>query len=136
MKNRVNLSFLKGKKAQRTWLLLVIVWACIRAIFIGNFFGKYGVNAWAYFVVDFASAIPYAIFSGRAVINFLDKSRIEFRKNGLLGIIFFYIPDVYVLIYAKKPPSSLLIGFLITIAIFSFIAIFGVRRDIQRGEKK
>jgi hypothetical protein len=136
MKNRVNLSFLKGKKAQRTWLLLVIAWACIRAIFIGNFFGKYGVNAWAYFVVDFASAIPYAIFSGKAVISFLDKNRIEFRKNGLLGIIFFYIPDIYVLVFAKKVPSSLLIGFLITIAIFSFITIFSLRRDIHRGEKK
>jgi hypothetical protein len=136
MKKRLNLNFLKSKKAQRTWLFLVIAWACIRAFFIGNFFGKYGVNALAYFVVDFASAIPYAIFSGRAVINFLEKSRIEFRRNGLLGIIFFYIPDIYVLIYAKKPPLSLLIGFLITIAIFSFIAIFSLRRDIQRGEKK
>jgi hypothetical protein len=136
MSNKVNLSFLKSKKAQRTWLLLVILWAFIRAIFIGNFFGKYGVNAWAYFVVDFASAIPYAIFSGKAVISFLDKNRIEFRKNGFLGIIFFYIPDIYVLVYAKKVPSSLLIGFLITIAIFSFIAIFGLRRDIHRGEKK
>lgn len=136
MKNRVNLTFLKGKKAQRTWLLLVIAWACIRAIFINNFFGKYGVNAWAYFVVDFASAIPYAIFSGKAVINFLDKNWIEFRKNGSLGIIFFYIPDVYVLIYAKEVPASLLIGFPITIAIFSIIAIFGLRKDIHKGEKK
>jgi hypothetical protein len=136
MKNRVNFSFLKDEKAQRTWLLLVITWAFIRAIFIRNFFGKYGINGWAYFVVDLTSAIPYAIYSGRAVVNFLDKNGGEFRKNGVLGLIFFYIPDVYVLIYAKEVPSSLLIGFLVTIAIFSIIAIFSLRKDIHEGEKK
>lgn len=135
MKNRVNLSFLKGKKAQRTWLILVIAWAFIRAIFINNFFGRYGVNAWAYFAVDLTSAIPYAIYSGKAVINFLDKDWAELRKNGLLAAIFFYIPDISVLIYAKKVPSSLLIGFLITIAIFSIFAIFGLRKDAHKGEK-
>jgi hypothetical protein len=135
MTNRVNLSFLKGKKAQRTWLILVITWAFIRAIFINNFFGKYGVNPWTYFVVDLTSAIPYAIYSGRAVINFLDKDWADFRKNGLLAAIFFYIPDIYVLTYAKELPSSLLIGFLATIAIFSIFAIFGLRKDVHKGEK-
>lgn len=136
MKKTVNLSFLKGEKAQRTWLFLVIAWAFIRALFIRNFFGKYGVNAWAYFVVDLTSAIPYAIYSGKAVVNFLDKNRGEFRRNGLMGLIFFYIPDVYVLVYAKEVPSSLLIGFLITIALFSIFAIFGLRKDIHKGEKR
>jgi hypothetical protein len=135
MTNRVNLSFLKGKKAQRTWLILVIAWAFIRAILIRNFFGRYGVNPWAYFVVDLTSAIPYAIYSGRAIINFIDKDWADFRKNGLLAAIFFYIPDIYVLIYAKELPSSLLIGFLATIAIFSIFAIFGLRKDVHKGEK-
>jgi hypothetical protein len=136
MKNRINFSFLKDEKAQRTWLLLVIIWVFIRAIFIRNFFGEYGINGWAYFVVDLTSAIPYAIYSGKAVVNFLDKNSGEFRKHGALGLIFFYIPDIYVLIYAKEVPSSLLIGFLVTIAIFSIFAIFGLRRDIHEGEKK
>jgi hypothetical protein len=135
MTNRVNLSFLKGKKAQRTWLILVITWAFIRAIFINNFFGKYGVNPWAYFVVDLTSAIPYAIYSGRTVSNFIDKDWADIRKNGLLAAIFFYIPDIYVLIYAKELPSPLLIGFLATIAIFSIFAIFGLRKDVHKGEK-
>lgn len=136
MKNRVNLSFLKSKKVQRTWLILVIAWACVRAIIIRNFFGKYGVNGWAYFAVDLGSAIPYAIYSGRAVINFLDKNWLEFRKNGFLGLLFFYIPDIYVLIYAKEVPMSLLIGFLITIEMFSVITIFGLRGDVQKRDPK
>jgi hypothetical protein len=136
MKSRVNLSFLRDKNAQRSWVALVIAWAIIRSIVIRDVFGNYGVNGWSYFAVDLCSGIPYAIYSGRAVINFLDKDWLSTRKNGLLALIFFYIPDLYVLIFAKQVPFSLLIGFLISIAVFTSFAIWGFRQDISKGGKR
>lgn len=135
MKKGVNLSFLRDKNAQRGWLALVIAWAVIRAVVIKDVFGDYGINGWSYFAVDLGSGIPYAIYSGRAVINFLDKNWLAIRKNGLLSLIFFYIPDLYVLIFAKQVPFSLLIGFLISIAVFTSFAFWGFRRDISKGIK-
>ena len=131
-----NLSFLRDKKAQRGWLLLVMAWAVIRAVVIKDVFGNYGINGWSYFIVDLSSGIPYAIYSGRLVINFLDKDLKSTRKNGLLALIFFYIPDLYVLIFAKQVPPSLLIGFLISIVVFTIFAVWGLRRDIEKGEIK
>jgi hypothetical protein len=136
MKNELNLSFLRDKNAQRGWLALVIAWAIIRAVVIKDVFGDYGINGWSYFAVDLGSGIPYAIFSGRAVINFLDKDWVSIRKNGFLALIFFYIPDIYVLIFAREIPTSLLIGFLISIAVFTTFAIWGFRRDVEKGENK
>ena len=136
MKNGLNLSFLREKNAQRSWLLLVIAWAVIRAVVIKDVFGSYGINGWSYFAVDLCSGIPYAIYSGRAVINFLDKDWKSIRKNGSLALIFFYIPDIYILIFAKQVPFSLLIGFLISIAVFTSFAIWGLRRDVEKGENK
>ena len=132
----MNLSFLRDKKAQRGWLVLVISWAIIRAIVIRDVFGSYGINGWSYFLVDLSSGIPYAIFSGRAVINFLDKDFSSFRKNGLLTLLFFYIPDLYILIFAKQVPFSLLVGFLISVAIFTALAVLGFRKDIKKGIPK
>lgn len=136
MKNGVNLSFLREKNAQRTWLVLVIAWAVIRAVVIKDVFGSYGINGWSYFAIDLCSGIPYAIYSGRSVINFLDQNWLAIRKNGLLALIFFYIPDLYVLIFAKQVPPSLLIGFLISIVVFTVFAIWGFRRDISKGASK
>ena len=124
---------MKEKKAQQTWLVLVIAWACFRAVVISDVFGSYGVNGWAYFAVDFASAIPYAIYSGRCLINYLNKDWLAIRTNTLLAFIFFYIPDIYVLIFAKKVPTSLLIGFLVAICFFTLLAIWGFRRDISKN---
>ena len=136
MSSKPNLSFLRDKNAQRSWIALVIAWAVIRAVVIKDVFGDYGINGWNYFVVDLCSGIPYAVFSGRAVINFLDKDWASIRKNGLLSLIFFYIPDIYILIFAKQVPFSLLIGFLISIAVFTSFAIWGLRRDVEKGGKK
>lgn len=136
MKSRANLAFLRDKKAQRSWLALVIVWAIIRALIIGDVFGDYGINGWIYFLVDLGSGIPYAIYSGKAVINFLDKQSRLFRKNGCLALLFFYIPDLYVLIFGKRIPDSLLIGFLISVAIFTAFAILGFRKDIRSGDTR
>lgn len=136
MVSRANLSFLRDKNAQRSWIALVIAWAVIRAVVIKDVFGGYGINGWSYFAVDLGSGIPYAIYSGRAVINFLDKDLLAIRKNGLLALIFFYIPDIYVLIFARQIPFSLLIGFLLSIVIFTIFAIWGFRRDISKGANK
>ena len=136
MSSKAKLSFLRDKNAQRSWIALVIAWAVIRAVVIKDVFGDYGINGWNYFVVDLCSGIPYAVFSGRAVINFLDKDWLSIRKNGLLSLIFFYIPDIYILIFAKQVPFSLLIGLLISIAVFTSFAICGLRRDVEKGGKK
>lgn len=134
MKNRANFSFLKEKKAQQTWIFLVIAWAFIRAVVINDVFGRYGINGWVYFAVDFGSAIPYAIYSGRSIINYLDRDWFAIRKNTLLAAIFFYIPDIYVLVFAKKVPTTLLTGFLVSVCFFTLLAVWALRRDAAKEQ--
>ncbi len=133
---RVRISFLRDKRAQRTWVALVLAWVVIRTLVIRDVFGGYGVNPWIYFLIDLGSAFPYAILSGRAVVNFLDKNWISFRKNVLFTLFFFYMPDMYVLSTADRIPTSLLIGFLLSIVIFSGFAVYGFRQNIKKADKK
>ena len=133
MTSRVNLTFLRDKRALRTWLVVVLAWASLRAFAINKFFGHHSVNAWAYLVVDLASSVPYAVYSARAVVNFLDKSWLTLRRNTLLAALFFYVPDVYVFIFARTVPTSLYVGFGITIIIFSVVAFLSLRSDATKG---
>jgi len=132
MASRVNLTFLHDQRTHRTWLVLVLAWASFRAFAINKFFGHHGVNVWAYLVVDLASSVPYAVYSARAVVNFLDKTWLELRRNTLLAALFFYIPDIYIFIFARTVPTSLYIGFGITIIIFSVVAFLSLRNDASK----
>lgn len=136
MKSAINFNFLRDKRVQRLWILLVITWACIRAIVIRDVFSSYGVNPWIYFAVDLFSGIPYAIYSARFVINFLDKNWDKSKSNAVLTAIYFYIPDIYVLAASKNAPKSLLVGFLVSVLVFSIFALVGIRKNIKDGKVK
>ena len=136
MKRSLNLGFLREKRVQQLWMLLVIAWVCIRAIVIRDVFGSYGVNPWVYFAVDLISGIPYAIYSGRFVINFLDKDWDKSKWYAAMTAIYFYIPDVYVLAASKNVPTTLVIGFLISVLIFSIFAVVGIRNNIKEKKSK
>ena len=132
MNEQVRFSILRDKRTHYAWLLLVLAWACFRAFAINKFFGDHNVNAWGYLVVDIASSIPYGLYSAQVVVNFLDTDWIAFRKNLILTAIFFYIPDIYVLVFARTVPQSLYVGFAISILFFSTIAFLSLKRDMKK----
>jgi hypothetical protein len=128
---RVNLELLRSAGAKRTWLLLVLAWAIIRTIAVKDFFSQYGIHPWIYLSIDLLSSIPYAHYSANLVISYLDKEWASTRKHFFLTAIFFYIPDVYIFTAANRIPKELLIGFVISVFIFSAIAGYGIVKKIR-----
>jgi hypothetical protein len=132
---RVNLELLRSAGAKRTWLLLVLAWAIIRTIAVKDFFSQYGIHPWIYLSIDLLSSIPYAHYSANLVISYLDKEWASTRKNFFLTAIFFYIPDVYIFTAANRIPKELLIGFVVSVLIFSAVAMAGIWRKIKDGRQ-
>jgi hypothetical protein len=125
----------KAKKASQVWLVLVLIWAIARALFINKLFGTHGVNGYFYLIIDLASSVPYAIYSSRLVITFIDREFRNIYKNILLTSLFFYIPDVYILIAARRVPSGLYVILFLTVALFTAFAIGTIARDIRNKRK-
>ena len=129
------LDLLRTTGAKRTWFFLVLAWALIRTIAVKDFFSAYGIHPWIYLVIDLLSSIPYAHYSANLVISYLDKKWDNARKNFLLTAIFFYVPDIYIFTAANKIPKPLLVGFIVSVLIFSTIAIVGIVRRIKDGRQ-
>lgn len=129
------LDLLRTTGAKRTWFFLVLAWALIRTIAVKDFFSAYGIHPWIYLVIDLLSSIPYAHYSANLVISYLDKKWDNARKNFLLTAIFFYVPDIYIFTAANKIPKPLLIGFIVSVLVFSTIAIVGIVRRIKDGRQ-
>ena len=129
------LEILRTTGAKRTWFFLVLAWALIRTIAVKDFFSAYGIHPWIYLLIDLLSSIPYAHYSANLVISYLDKKWDNARKNFLLTAIFFYVPDIYIFTAANKIPKPLLIGFIVSVLVFSTIAIVGIVRRIKDGRQ-
>ena len=129
------LDLLRTTVAKWTWFFLVLAWAFVRTIAVKDFFSAYGIHPGIYLFIDLLSSIPYAHYSANLVISYLDKEWDNARKNFLLTAIFFYIPDIYIFTAANKIPRPLLIGFIVSVFIFSTIAIVGIVRKIKDGRQ-
>ena len=125
----------KAKRASQIWLVLVLLWAIARALLINKLFGSHGVNGFIYLAVDLASSFPYAIYSARLVITFISREFTNVYRNAILTALFFYIPDVYILVTAQKVPSGLYLILFLTIALFSAFAIATIARDIRNKRR-
>jgi len=132
MNSKNRLWFLRDKRAHGVWLVLVLGWAIFRAVAINKFFGDHKVNSWGYLAVDLASSVPYAIYSARAIVSYYDNDWRTFRKCTAITVLCFYIPDIYVLVFARQVPRSLYLGFGISITIFSLITLIGFRNDVSK----
>ena len=129
------LDLLRTTGAKRTWFFLVLAWALIRTIAVKDFFSAYGIHPGIYLLIDLLSSIPYAHYSANLVISYLDKKWDNSRKYFLLTAIFFYVPDIYIFTAANKIPKPLLIGFIVSVLVFSTIAIVGIVRRIKDGRQ-
>jgi hypothetical protein len=129
------LEILRTTGAKRTWFFLVLAWALIRTIAVKDFFSAYGIHPWIYLLIDLLSSIPYAHYSANLVISHLDKKWENARKNFLLTAVFFYVPDIYIFTAANKIPKPLLIGFFVSVLVFSTIATIGIVKKIKDGRQ-
>ncbi len=123
------------KLTTRFWIALVILWAIGRAVFVKELFGSHGVNGVVYLTVDLISSIPYAIYSARLVITFINHDFKSTYRNIFVTAFFFYIPDLYILIAAHRVPSGLYAILFVTITLFSAFAVGTIARDIKKKRK-
>jgi hypothetical protein len=127
MKLRELLRFLEDiearRKGMRIWFALVLAWSLGRSLVVAKVFNKYGLNSRTYFAIDFLSSIPYAYASAQSLLTFIDKKRVQSIAWGLVTIVTFYLPDIYIVAVSKQVPSSTYLGFgliLFALSVFAY----------------
>ena len=127
MNLRQALSFLEDaqaqKKGMRTWFLLVLGWSVIRSVIVSRVFASHGLNSIQYFLIDFISSIPYAYTSGKSLIAYVAQDVRKAFYWLIATVIFFYVPDIFILLTTHRVPSSTYIGFGIVLFILSWLAL-------------
>lgn len=131
----IKISWLENTRHQhlveRIWILLVVVWGCVKAVVINDVFRKYGINTWVYLAIDLTIAVPYALSTARFVIFGLEKKWQKAWPYGIAAIIFHFIPDIYILAGTHSVPKSIYLIFGTTVIIFSYLGYRNIRGQIK-----
>lgn len=132
----MKISWLENSKHQqlveRLWVLIVIIWGCLKALVINDVFGKYGINTWIYLAIDLGIAIPYALSTARFVIYGLEKKWAKAWPYGIAAIIFHFIPDIYILAGTRSVPKVVYILFGISVIGFTYLGYRNIRGQLKK----
>jgi hypothetical protein len=132
-------SWLKSEQhrqlVERWWIAIVLVWDIFKTLVVDKTFAKYGVNPYIYFFIVVLIAVPYAKSTAKMLFAILSNHWRHAFTFGVVAVVLHFVPDVYILINAKKVPRSLFDSFIVAIIIFTVFAVHGVITHIRSNRK-
>jgi len=133
-------SWLKSEKhrqlVERWWIAIVLLWDIFKTLVVDKTFAKYGVNPYIYFVIVICIAIPYAKSTAKMLFAILANHWRNALSYGAVAVVLHFVPDIYILVNAKKVPRSLFDSFIVMIIIFTIFAVHGVVTHVRSNRKK
>ena len=95
----------RRRTLSRVWFGVVIAYSLIRAVVVWQALGDYGVNVWIYLVIDMTCAVIDGINTAKLVISIADERYRDARKEGLIALVTFIVPDLYIVYAGNKMPK-------------------------------
>jgi hypothetical protein len=93
---------LRRKRLERAWIAVGVGYSIIRVFIANATVKKYGVNIWAFAVVEIGSAFPYSLGTARLVARLVDKSYRSAAKWGTLAAVCFIAPETFIVITGER----------------------------------
>ncbi|MGZ4738164.1 MAG: hypothetical protein ACXVLM_02810 [Ilumatobacteraceae bacterium] len=119
----------KRQMLTRVWAGVVIAWSVVRTIIIWAALGDYGFNPWLYLSIDLFCSTIDAMTTPRMVLRFVDDRYKSAVKWGVVSLVAYVIPDVYIFEGTRTLPLKVIIVLSIVItAMFSLAAVTVVRK--------
>jgi uncharacterized membrane protein YbhN (UPF0104 family) len=117
---------------ERIWFIAVVAWSILRVIFADVFFAKYGINIWFFAGVEVISSPIFARSTSKMAISL---SRHHLRNSliwGILTLVSFAAPDVYLLTTGKHLPW---LAYLVVIAIMVIAGTISMIKMRRKAEE-
>lgn len=123
----------RRRRLSNTWAGFVVGWSFIRTLLVWAAVGDYGLNPWIYLVIDLCSAIVDAITTPRMVLNFIDERYRVAAGWGLIALVAFIVPDLYIFLGTRTLPTKLIVLICVIIGSTLLIGVYGITRKVRKG---
>ena len=124
---------------ERIWASTIVLYSFVATFVVWKALHKYGVNPYIFFVIDLITSWFYGLASARLVVAVIKKRWRETQKWGWLSAINFMLPQVYILLSARRVPRDVYLIIYSVIGLLIAFALIGIGSQIRvarRGGKE
>ena len=126
----------RRRRLSYTWAAIVVTWSLIRTLIVWAAVGDYGLNPWVYLSIDLASAAVDAVTTPRMVLSFIDDHYRSAIKWGVLSLIAFVVPDLYIFLGTRTLPTRIIVVLCIIIGLTLVVGVVTVVRKVHKGRQE
>ena len=123
----------KRQLFSRLWAVFVILWSVIRTVVIWAALGGYGFNPWIYLSIDLVCATIDAFTTPKMVLYFIDDEYKLAIKWGIVSLVAFVIPDIYIFAGTRTLPTRIIVILCAIIGSMMALAVVSIVRKIRKG---
>ena len=120
---------------ERLWASLIVLYSFAATFVVWKTLHKYGVNPYLFFVIDLITSWFYGIASARLVVAIIHKRWSQTQKWGWLAAINFILPQIYILVSARRVPRDVYLIIYSVIGVLVAFAVIGIGSQIRVARK-
>jgi hypothetical protein len=121
---------------ERVFASTVVIYTFCATFIVYKELRKYGTNWVIYFIIDLPTSWFYGIAVSRLVGSFVKKRWNQVQKWAWLAAINFVLPQLYILISARKAPHTVYLIIYVVIAVLAMFALGGIISQIKVAKKE
>jgi len=120
---------------ERLWASTIVLYTFAATFVVWKALHKYGVNPYLFFVIDLITSWFYGIASARLVVAIIHKRWSQTQKWGWLAAINFILPQIYILVSARRVPRDVYLIIYSVIGVLVAFAVIGIGSQIRVARK-
>jgi uncharacterized membrane protein YhaH (DUF805 family) len=120
---------------ERIWASTIVLYSFVATFIVWKALHKYGVNPYLFFVIDLITSWFYGVASARLVVAVIKKRWSETQKWGWLSAINFALPQIYILLSARRVPRDVYLIIYSVIGALVAFALIGIGSQIKAARK-
>ncbi len=120
---------------ERIWASTIILYTFVATFVVWKALHKYGVNPYIFFVIDLITSWFYGLASARLVVAIIHKRWSETQKWGWLSALNFMLPQIYILVVARRVPRDVYVIIYSVIGVMVAFAVVGIVSQIRVARK-
>ncbi len=124
----------RRRRLSNTWAGFVVTWSFIRTFLVWAAVGDYGLNPWVYLAIDLSCSLVDAFTTPKMVLNFIDQRYRAAVGWGVIALVVFIIPDLYIFLGTRTLPTKLIVLICTIVGSTLIIGIIGVARKVRNGK--
>jgi hypothetical protein len=126
----------RRKNLERLWIVVGVGYGVFRVIIANATVKKYGVNIWAFGVIEIGSSFPYSLGTARLVGGLVDRSFKQALKWGTVALVCYAAPEAFILLTGHGMPRSVYIVIGVILAVLGTIAVVSIVRKVKKGRQE